>query len=103
MLVSRNGLRNIRLVLRVVSPRDDGSVLESGDIVIASLDGEFTVKTLRVRGAGRRAGGSSGGQEDDGVWLEPANPQYPSIKVDRGHDMRVFGVVTAVIHRFRRG
>ena len=75
----------------------------SGDIVIASLDGEFTVKTLRVHGTGRKAGGSSGGQGDDGVWLEPANPQYPSIKVDREHDMRVFGVVTAVIHRFRRG
>jgi DNA polymerase V len=58
----------------------------NGSVVIACVDGEFTVKTLR-KGRG-------------GVRLEAANPAYPPIRFDRDMELRVFGVVTAVIHRF---
>ena len=57
-----------------------------GSIVIACVDGEFTVKTLR-KGRGR-------------VWLEAANPAYRPIRFGGEMELRVFGVVTAVIHRF---
>ena len=57
-----------------------------GSIVIACVDGEFTVKTLR-KGRGR-------------VWLEAANPAYGPIRFGGEMELRVFGVVTAVIHRF---
>lgn len=61
-----------------------------GDIVIASVDGEFTVKTLRVSGGARRR-----------VVLEPANPAYPAIEMKGASELSVFGVVTSVIHRIR--
>ncbi len=62
--------------------------LEAGDgsIVIAAVDGEFTVKTLR------REGGA--------VRLEAANPAYPAIPFTDGMELRLFGVVTAVVHQF---
>ena len=66
----------------------------NGDVVIASVDGEFTVKTYR---SGYRTG-------DDGkrrryVALEPANPDFPTITVADGHELVMFGKVTAVVHR----
>ena len=57
-----------------------------GSIVIACVDGEFTVKILR-KGRGS-------------VWLEAANPAYKPIRFGGEMELRVFGVVTAVIHRF---
>ena len=58
----------------------------SGDVIIACVDGDFTVKTLRV---GKRE-----------VWLEPANPKFPVIKLKPGQELDYFGKVTACIHRF---
>ena len=57
-----------------------------GSIVIANVDGEFTVKFLR-----------SG---PDGVRLEPANPRYRAITFREGMEFRLFGVVTAMIHQY---
>ena len=57
----------------------------NGSVVIACVDGEFTVKTLR-KGRGR-------------VWLEAANPAFKPIRFKGEMELRVFGVVTAVIHR----
>ena len=59
--------------------------VEDGAVAIACVDGEFTVKTFR-RGRG-------------GVRLEAANPAYKTIRFSEGMELRVFGVVTAVIHR----
>ena len=59
----------------------------NGDVIIASVDGEFTVKTLRVKKAGKYV-------------LEPANPKYPTIEIGPGQELQLFGKVTAVIHRF---
>ena len=39
----------------------------SGDVIIASIDGDFTVKTYR--------------RDKEGIRLEPANPSYPVIKL----------------------
>ena len=39
----------------------------SGDVIIASVDGDFTVKTYR--------------RDKEGIRLEPANPSYPVIKL----------------------
>lgn len=58
----------------------------SGDIIIASVDGDFTVKTFR--------------RDKDGIRLEPANPAYPVIHIKPGHELDYFGKVTACIHRF---
>ena len=58
----------------------------SGDVIIASLGGDFTVKRYR--------------RDKDGVRLEPANSRYPVIKLRPGQQLDYFGKVTACIHRF---
>ena len=60
----------------------------SGDVIIASVDGDFTVKTFR--------------RDKDGVRLEPANPAYPIIYIRKGHELDYFGKVTACIHQFTK-
>jgi DNA polymerase V len=52
-------------------------------IVIAVLNGEFTVKYLV--------------KDFKGYQLVPANPKYKSIRIDEGMDFSVWGVVTAII------
>ena len=58
----------------------------SGDVIIACVDGDFTVKTYR--------------RDESGVRLEPANPNYPVIRLRPGQELDYFGKVTACIHRF---
>lgn len=60
----------------------------SGDVIIASVDGDFTVKTYR--------------RDKDGVRLEPANPAYPIIYIRKGQELDYFGKVTACIHHFTK-
>ena len=63
-----------------------GSIQASGDVIIACVDGDFTVKTYR--------------RDKDGVRLEPANPDFPVIRIKPGQELDYFGKVTASIHRF---
>ena len=57
-----------------------------GDVIIASVDGDFTVKTYR--------------RDKSGVRLEPANSAHPAPRLRSGQDLAHFGKVTACIHRF---
>lgn len=57
-----------------------------GSIVIACVDNEFTVKFLRSDG--------------ERWYLQPANRKYKPITFSEGMELRIFGVVTAVIHQF---
>lgn len=70
----------------------------SGDVIIACVDGDFTVKTLRL-GNGER-GNALLGEKGVKVWLEPANPNYPIITLESGQELDYFGKVTACIHQF---
>lgn len=56
-----------------------------GKIVIAAVQGEFTVKRLYKVG--------------HVVRLVPENPEYPSIEINSEMEFQVFGVVTSCIHR----
>jgi SOS regulatory protein LexA len=64
---------------------DRGQTPKSGDIVIAEVDGEWTMKYLRKRGTG--------------VVLVPANPQYKPIRPK--NELKIAGVVTAVVRKYR--
>ena len=55
----------------------------NGNIVVAILNGEFTVKFIR--------------KNDHACWLVPANSKYPEIKISADMDMQVWGVVTHII------
>ena len=61
---------------------------QHGDIVIVSLNGEFTVKELALRPR---------------VRLLPRNHLYQPVAIPEGSDLEVFGVVTNVIREMRRG
>ena len=50
------------------------------------VDNEFTVKFLRSDG--------------ERWYLQPANRKYKPITFSEGMELRIFGVVTAVIHQF---
>lgn len=60
----------------------------NGDIVVCSIDGEFTIKIFE--------------REGDIIWLIPANPAYSRIKVTKDNDFRIWGVVTNSIIRHRK-
>ncbi len=70
---------------------DRAGIPAPGEIVIAALNGEWTVKLL--------------GSKEGKLHLLPANsenPAYQPIPVDELADFRVFGVVQHVIHSFKR-
>ena len=54
-------------------------------IAVCFLDGEFTVKRLKV--------------EKDEVWLQPENKSYQPIKVTEENDFVIWGIVTNVIKK----
>jgi SOS regulatory protein LexA len=64
---------------------DKGRPAKSGDIVIAEVDGQWTMKYLRKRG--------------DSVTLLPANPRYKPVKPKS--ELKIAGVVTAVVRKYK--
>lgn len=71
---------DILVVNRALKPRHQ-------HIVVAVVDGEFTVKTLYQR-AGR-------------IKLKAANPTYADIEPKEGQTLEIWGVVTSAIKQFR--
>ena len=69
---------------RVVVERDTPA--RPGDVVIAVVDGEFTLKTLAV--------------ESGEAVLKPANPAYPILRP--GERLQIFGVVVGLVRSYRR-
>jgi len=70
---------DILVVDRAIKPRN-------AHIVVATVDGDFTVKLLQQR-AGR-------------VKLKAANPTYPDITPKDGQTIEIWGVVTSTIKQF---
>ncbi|MDP2762255.1 MAG: translesion error-prone DNA polymerase V autoproteolytic subunit [Sideroxyarcus sp.] len=67
---------------------DKGLNAQPGDIVVAVVDGEFTVKYLGLQ---------------NGVFcLKPANPRFQAIEFKEGQELEIWGVVTSTIKQFRR-
>lgn len=64
---------------------DRGQTPKSGDIVIAEVDGQWTMKYLRKRGSA--------------VTLIPANPKYKP--VEPKNELKIAGVVTAVVRKYK--
>lgn len=66
---------------------DKSKEASSGSIVVAVINGEFTVKRIQMQG--------------DSVFLVPENKKFAPIAVTREMDFQVWGVVTYVIHKIR--
>lgn len=58
---------------------------KNNKIAVCFLDGEFTVKRLRV--------------EKDGVWLQPENSNYKPIQITEENEFVIWGIVTNVIKK----
>ena len=60
-----------------------------GSIIVAFLNGEFTIKYLDLKH-----------KKDGYIELRPANPAYPVFKVEAGDSFEVWGVVIHMIRTF---
>ncbi len=69
---------DILVVDRTRSPND-------GEIVIAAIESEFTVKYFKRNGSQ--------------VYLQAANPAYPNIECPPNGTLEIFGVVTGVVRQ----
>ncbi|MEQ1643747.1 MAG: S24 family peptidase, partial [Pyrinomonadaceae bacterium] len=75
---------------------DDGDILavertgfaRPGDVVVAEINGEFTIKRLK--------------HHHNGLYLVPANTDYPICRVTRTDSFSVWAVVSYVVHKMRR-
>jgi DNA polymerase V len=64
---------------------DKAATPSHGKVVVALIQGEFTVKRLII--------------DDHGVMLKPENPRYKAVRISQGQDLTIWGVVTYVIHK----
>lgn len=71
---------DLLVVDRSVEPYD-------GCIAVCYVDGEFTVKRVRL--------------EKGCAWLMPSNPKYRPIRVDAENDFQIWGIVRHVIKTFK--
>ena len=69
---------DLLVVDRAARPKDD-------DIAVCVVNGEFTVKRLRI--------------QDGQISLQPANPDYEPLPITESHEFRIWGVVTYVVHK----
>lgn len=70
---------DILIVDRSLKPKSDS-------IIIAVLNGELTVKRLKIK--------------ENSYSLVPENPEYEVIHVNEDMEFQVWGVVTSVVHQF---
>lgn len=74
---------------------DDGDLLvidkslepHDGDIVVAFIDGDFTLKKVKFD------------DENKCIWLVPANDEYSPIKITEDNNFLIWGVLTYSIKR----
>lgn len=67
------------IVDRSIAPKE-------GSVVVAAIDGEFTIKRFHIDRSGQG-------------WLLPENADYPSIPIPKEAEFTIFGVVTRCLHR----
>lgn len=66
---------------------DRSVAAQHGDIVVAALSNEFTVKELCLTPC---------------IKLIPHNPKYPVITISSADELEIFGVVTSVVRKIGR-
>ena len=69
---------DVMVVDRALTPKNN-------DIILAVIDGEFTVKRIK--------------KNNNELYLMPANENYRPVKITKDMDFQVWGVVTFIIHK----
>jgi DNA polymerase V len=67
---------------------DRSRVASVGDVVLAVVDGEFTIKSLAK-------------SKDGNPRLLPANPKFSPIEILEGMQFEIWGVVTGTVRKFK--
>jgi DNA polymerase V len=88
-LVTITGLsmRDAGLLPKDVAIVDRSKNANIGNIILAVVDGEFTIKQLAIGGNGNPV-------------LLPANPDFKPIEIKDGMDFEIWGVVTGSIRKY---
>ena len=63
---------------------EKGERVKDGDIVVANVDGDFTLKYYRIK--------------NGKIWLEPANVNYPNIIPQ--NELTIVGLVTGLVRKY---
>jgi DNA polymerase V len=71
---------DIMIIDKSITPQD-------GKIAVCYIDGEFTVKKIKI--------------DKENCYLMPANPDYKPIQVTAENDFLIWGIVTYVIKKFK--
>lgn len=71
---------DILVVNRALTP-------QNGQIIVAVLNGEFTVKRLK--------------KKENRLYLLPENPAFPTLEITSETEFQIWGVVTFIIHKAR--
>lgn len=74
---------DLLVIDKIIEPQD-------GNIVVAFIDGEFTLKTLKITKE----------RNTKRLFLMPANPKYEPIEVSEYNDFRIWGVLLYCIKEF---
>ncbi len=72
---------DLLIIDKSLTPRD-------GDIAVCFIDGEFTIKYIKIR--------------PKSIMLIPANPDFPPIKVGPDNDFIIWGIVVYSIRQHRK-
>jgi len=72
---------DILVIDKSLEPRD-------GDTAVCFIDGEFTLKYIRI--------------DENAVYLVPANPEFQSIKVTEENNFCIWGIVTYSIKNHKK-
>lgn len=85
-IVKANSLSMLGAGIEIDDPLvvDRSLQAKAGDIVIAMIDNEFTVKRLMI----------DQHYEPPKVWLKAENPDYDNIYIEEGQELLIWGVVT---------
>lgn len=67
---------------------DKSLELMDNDLAVCCINGEFTVKRVKL--------------EKDYALLVPSNPKYPTIKVTKDDEFTIWGIVTYTVKKNRR-
>ncbi|KAA6231803.1 translesion error-prone DNA polymerase V autoproteolytic subunit [Chlorobium phaeovibrioides] len=71
---------DLLIIDKALEPKD-------GDVAVCFIDGEFTVKRIRL--------------EDGDLFLVPANPLFQPVRVTEENEFLVWGIVSYIIHKPR--
>ena len=92
-IVKANSLSMLDVGIDIEDPLivDRSITAKSGDIVIARIDTDFTVKRLMIDNQFNPAK----------VWLKAENPEFQNIYIEDGQEFEIWGVVTFNLKKMR--